>query len=92
MIDFLDATANGTVDTIVSLGIALAIFNATLAIILEFGRILYSASRDRAWPGVDNDWLVSVHPTFKSPWLATALVGIVWAVLCLRSTSTRSSP
>ncbi len=83
MIDFIDVTANSTVDTIVSLGVALAIFNATLAIILEFGRILYSASRDRAWPGVINDWLVSVHPTFRSPWVATALVGIVSAVLSI---------
>jgi amino acid transporter len=83
MIDFLDATSNSTIDTIVSLGVALAIFNATLAIILEFGRILYSASRDRAWPGVINDWLVTVHPTLKSPWVATALVGIVSAILCL---------
>jgi amino acid transporter len=81
MIDFIDSTANTTIDTIVSLGIALAIFNATLAIILEFGRILYSASRDRAWPGVINDWLVSIHPTFRSPWVATALVGIVSAIL-----------
>jgi len=83
MIDFIRATSNSTVDTIVSLGVALAIFNATLAIILEFGRILYSASRDRAWPGVVNDWLVAVHPTFKSPWVATALVGIVSAILCV---------
>lgn len=80
---FLDATSNTTIDTIVSLGIALAIFNATLAIILEFGRILYSSARDRAWPGVVNGWLASVHPTFHSPWIATALVGIVSAILCL---------
>jgi amino acid transporter len=80
---FLRATSNTTVDNIVSLGIALAIFNATLAIILEFGRILYSSARDRAWPGVVSEWLASVHPTFKSPWVATALVGIVSAVLCL---------
>ena len=83
MVDFLDATASSAITTIVSLGVALAIFNATLAIILEFGRILYSASRDRAWPGVINDWLVTVHPTLKSPWVATAIVGIVSAVLCL---------
>lgn len=83
MVDFLSATSNGTVVTLVSLGIALAIFNATLAIILEFGRILYSASRDRAWPGVINDWLVAVHPTYRSPWVATAIVGIVSAILCL---------
>ena len=80
---FLRATSNTTIDNIVSLGIALAIFNATLAIILEFGRILFSSARDRAWPGVVNEWLASVHPTFKSPWVATALVGIVSAILCL---------
>jgi amino acid transporter len=80
---FLEATSNETVNTLVSLGIALAIFNATLAIILEFGRILYSSARDRAWPGIVNDWLASVHPRFRSPWVATALVGIVSAILCL---------
>jgi amino acid transporter len=80
---FLNATSNTIIDTIVSLGIALAIFNATLAIILEFGRILYSSARDRAWPGMVNGWLASVHPNFRSPWIATALVGIVSAILCL---------
>ncbi|MFI5254275.1 MAG: APC family permease [Candidatus Limnocylindrales bacterium] len=83
MIDFMKATSNDTVNTIVSLGIALAIFNATLAIILEFGRILYSSARDRAWPGPVNGWLAAVHPTFRSPWVATAVVGIVSAILCL---------
>jgi amino acid transporter len=80
---FLEATANDTITTVVSLGIALAIFNATLAIILEFGRILYSSARDRAWPGPVNGWLGSVHPSFRSPWIATAVVGVVGAILCL---------
>ncbi len=80
---FLLATSNGTVNTIVSLGIALAIFNAVLAIILEFGRILYSSARDRAWPGVVNSWLASVHPSYRSPWVATALVGVVGAILSM---------
>ncbi|HEX5149700.1 MAG TPA: APC family permease, partial [Candidatus Limnocylindrales bacterium] len=83
MIDFMKATSNDTINNLVSLGVALAIFNATLAIILEFGRILYSSARDRAWPGVINDWLSSVHPSFRTPWVATALVGIVSAILCL---------
>lgn len=80
---FLLATAGDAVNTIVSIGVAIAIFNAVLAIILEFGRILYSSARDRAWPGVVNDWLASIHPEFRSPWVATALVGIVGAILCL---------
>lgn len=80
---FLLATAGDAINTIVSLGIAVAIFNAVLAIILEFGRILYASARDRAWPGPVNGWLASIHPQFRSPWVATALVGIVGAVLCL---------
>jgi amino acid transporter len=80
---FLLATSNTTINTIVSLGIALAIFNATLAIILEFGRIVYSSARDRAWPGPVNTWLAAVHPGFRSPWVATAVVGVVSAILCI---------
>ena len=80
---FLLATSSDAINTIVSLGIALAIFNATLAIILEFGRIVYSSARDRAWPGPVNEWFAAVHPRFRSPWVATAVVGIVSAILCI---------
>ncbi|MFL5756464.1 MAG: APC family permease, partial [Chloroflexota bacterium] len=80
---FLQSTAGEAINTIVSLGIAIAIFNAVLAIILEFGRILYASARDRAWPGPANGWLAAVHPQYRSPWLATALLGIVGAILCL---------
>src|SRR4051794_534866 len=80
---FLQSTAGDVINTIVSLGIAIAIFNAVLAIILEFGRILYASARDRAWPGPANGWLAAVHPQYRSPWLATALVGVVGAILCL---------
>jgi amino acid transporter len=77
------ATSNKTINTLVSLGVALAIFNATIAIILASGRILYSSARDRAWPGLINDWLRHVHRQQRSPWVATAAVGILGAILCL---------
>jgi amino acid transporter len=83
MTTFLQATANDTITTIVSLGIAIAIFNAVIAIIVQFGRILYSAARDSAFPGPSSGWLASVHPTFRSPWIATILVGLIGVVLCL---------
>jgi amino acid transporter len=83
MNDFLLATSNKTVNTVVSLGIALAILNAVIAIILEFGRVLYASGRDRAWPGPVNDAMAAVSQRFKSPWFSTALVGVVGAVLCL---------
>lgn len=80
---FLRATSNDTINTIVSLGIAIAIFNAVIAIIIQFGRILYSAARDRAFPGVTSEWLSSVHVAWKTPWIATILVGIIGVILSL---------
>jgi amino acid transporter len=80
---FLLATSNSTVNKIVSLGITIAIVNAVIAIVIQFGRVLYSSGRDRAWPGPLNSWMSSVAPRFRTPWFATALVGVLGAVLCL---------
>lgn len=80
---FLLATSNETVNTLASLAVAIAIFNATIAIVLASGRIIYSGARDRAWPGPVNGWLATVHAGQKSPWVATAIVGIVGVVLSL---------
>lgn len=80
---FLLATSSETVNDIVSLGITVAILNAVVAIVIQFGRVLYSSGRDRAWPGPVNRWMSSVSPRFQTPWFATALVGVLGAVLCL---------
>ena len=57
---FLLATSSSTVNDIVSLGITIAILNAVVAIVIQFGRVLYSSGRDRAWPGPVNAWMSSV--------------------------------
>src|SRR5215472_11511954 len=75
------ATGGSTVNMILSLGVAVAIFNATLAINLAFGRVLYSSGRDRAWPGPVSRAIAAIHPTLRTPWVATAFVGVVGAVL-----------
>ena len=80
---FLLATSTSTVNKIVSLGITVAILNAVIAIIIQFGRVLYSSGRDRAWPGPVNAWMSSISPGFRTPWFATALVGVLGAILCL---------
>lgn len=80
---FIKATSSNTVYDVIAIGITLAVFNATLAIILSYARILFSASRDRAWPGKLSDWMAWVHPKTQSPWLPTAIVGVAGAILCL---------
>jgi amino acid transporter len=80
---FIEATSNHVVYDVVSIGIVLAILNAVIAEVLAFGRILYSSGRDRAWPGPLSQWVSAVHPRFRSPWVATVLLGVVGVAMCL---------
>jgi len=70
---------------ILTYGAILAIFNAALAITLQFSRIVWSSGRDRAWPGPISDAIAQVHPTFRSPWVATLFVGVTATILCIQS-------
>jgi amino acid transporter len=70
---------------IVTYGAILAIFNACLAITLQFSRIVWASGRDRAWPGPISDTLASVHPTLRTPYVSTILVGALATILCLQS-------
>lgn len=78
---FVTATGGSTLNTIISLGVALAILNATLAIMVSFSRIVFSSGRDLAWPQPISSWLTAVHPRWRTPWVATALVAAVGACL-----------
>ena len=77
----LTSLGGSTINALVSLGVLLAIFNGNIAIMLTFGRLVYSSGRDKAWPEPISRWLAMTQPRFKSPWVATALVGIVGALL-----------
>ncbi len=77
----MTARGGSVVNSIVSLGIALAIINATVAIILQAGRTLYSSARDRAYPGPVSTWLGYVHPKLQTPVTATLIVGGAAAVV-----------
>ncbi|MGV9712122.1 APC family permease [Gordonia sp. NPDC003424] len=77
---FLIARGGETLNVIVSIGIALAIINAVIAIILQIARLLFASARDRSWPGPIDDVLGKVHPKLQSPIVATLFVGAVAAI------------
>jgi amino acid transporter len=81
----VESLGGHTLNVVVSLGIALAIFNAVLACIISLARVIYSSGRDKAWPGVVSEWLTSISPRFKTPWVATAFIGLIGAVLTATS-------
>ncbi|MFJ8925640.1 APC family permease [Streptomyces sp. NPDC102364] len=77
---FLLARGNGTLNTVVSLGIALAVINAVIAMMLQMGRLLYSSARDGSWPDAIGRPLAAVHPRLKTPIPATLVIGVVSAL------------
>lgn len=79
---FLDARGGHTLTILISLAIAIAIFNAVIAIILQAARLLFSSGRDRTWFGPINGWVGSVHTTYQSPWIATMVVIVLSALGC----------
>jgi amino acid transporter len=80
--DFVASTGGSVLGRFMGVGIALAIINAVIAMVLLSARQLYATGRDRIWPGPLNHALSTLHPKFSSPWPATLIAGSAAAVLC----------
>lgn len=72
---FLIARGGPTLNMVISVGIAVAIINAVIAIILQVARQLFASARDRSWPDPVDRILSTVHPTLHTPIAATLAVG-----------------
>jgi len=79
---FVKETGGAWLNTAISLGIALAILNAQIALTLMGARFFYSTARDQVWHGMANQALVMLHRRFDSPWVATLLTGAIGAAAC----------
>ncbi len=84
--DVVGAAFGATFKTIVTWGAIIAIFNASLAITLQFARIVFASGRDRAWPGPISDALSRVIRRTGAPSVATLVVGVTATLLCLQGT------
>lgn len=84
--DVARAAFGDTFVNIITIGAILAIFNASLAITLQFARIVWASGRDRAWPGPISEAIGRVHPQLRTPWVATILTGGLATVLCFQGT------
>lgn len=81
--EFVEGWAGPGVAAAVSAGIALAILNAVIVMVLQNGRVIYASARDKAWPEPVNAALTRLHPRFNTPVLATLAVAVPGAVLAL---------
>ena len=79
---FLTSAGGEIIEKAVSLGVAFAILNALIAVGLINARQLYCSGRDGVWPKPANRWIEAVHPRFRSPWIATLVMGAATAACC----------
>ena len=82
---FVTSLSDKGLNTALGVMVVLAVFNAVIAGIMGFSRILYSSGRDRAWPEPVSGWLAAVTPRSRSPWVATLVFGI--AIVALTAAS-----
>lgn len=80
---FLQVYLGTALANVMVVGVALAVLNATLAIVLQFSRVIYSTARDGSWPGSVNHFLSRVHPRFRTPWGSVLFVGLLGTLLTL---------
>ncbi len=67
---------------LMSVGVALAIFNAMIAVALMGGRQLYATGRDKLWPEPVSRAMTLIHPRLGSPWVATLIMGAAALLGC----------
>jgi len=82
---FIAARCPPWLAAMMSIGVALAIFNAMIAVALVAGRQLYATGRDRMWPDRVSRFLAQIHPRFGSPWTATLVMGAAGLMGCFIS-------
>jgi amino acid transporter len=84
---FIGAMGGHVLAVVMSVAVAVAIFNANIAVALMAGRQLYSTGRDGVWSSGLNRAFSDIHPRFKSPWIATLTMGgftLLWCLAPLR--------
>ncbi|GAA4389587.1 APC family permease [Tsukamurella soli] len=77
----LETRAGHAVNAAVSVGIAIAIINAVIAIILQISRLLFASARDGSWPAGVDRLLATVSKRTQVPVVATLVVGALSAVI-----------
>jgi amino acid transporter len=82
---FVTTLSNKTLNTVIGVMVVLSVFNAVIAGIMSFARILYCSGRDHAWPQPISRWVATVSPKSRAPWVATLILGVPIVVLTAAS-------
>lgn len=82
--EFITGWADSRTSAAISVGIAVAILNAVIVMVIQNARVIYATGRDKSWPEPVNKALTRLHPRFGSPVVATLVAGVPGALLAWR--------
>jgi amino acid transporter len=74
-----ESVLGGSADIIFNLGAALAMFACTIAVLLQFARVLYTSGRDQVWPEALSKAFGTLHPKLQTPWVSAIVLGLIGA-------------
>jgi amino acid transporter len=74
-----ESVLGGSADMIFNLGAAIAMFACTIAVLMQFARVLFTSGRDRVWPEAINKAFATLHPKLQTPWVAAVVLGLIGA-------------
>ncbi|HWF01905.1 MAG TPA: APC family permease [Caulobacteraceae bacterium] len=80
--EFLTERAGRGVADAAAIAVVAAVFNATVATIMAFGRYLYATARDGIWPSLVAAPLARLSPRFHTPVIASLVLTIGSAAMC----------
>jgi APA family basic amino acid/polyamine antiporter len=72
----MDSTGLSWGGTLVRIGTIMGLSTTMLVMLLGQSRVFYAMSRDGLLPA----WAGAIHPTRRTPWISTIVVGIIVAV------------
>jgi amino acid transporter len=80
--DFIASLGGSGLNTVISLGITLAIVNAVIAFMIMDARLVYATARDQMWLRGLNHALTRIDERFGSPHIATLACGAATLLAC----------
>jgi amino acid transporter len=80
--DFIAGLGGSGLNTVISLGITLAIVNAVIAFMIMDARLVYATARDQTWLRGLNHALTRIDQRFGSPHIATLACGAATLLAC----------
>jgi len=75
--EFLRQAGGAKLSLIVSFGIAIAVFNAAVAMLMGYARLIYSTARDLMWPRALGTPLGAIWHHTGSPMIATLVLAVI---------------